>query len=340
MIEDARYLRSGFVPSEVVHRDPEVNHLSNVLRPLVDGEPADTVFITGPTGSGKTCIAKFTVDRLRQNNLDIESIYINCWNDHTRFQVLNDTLEEVHNTVDIHRQSTSHDVLLDRLRDHDGPPCVVTLDEVDQLEDKKLLYELNQMQGFSLILIANDRDELLAKVNDRLASRLRGAEQIRFHRYISDELVDILSERAKRGLVPDSIADEELETIADDASGDARVAIATLRIAAKQAERDIAEKITSDRVEAAAPNARKEIRQKNLESLTDHQRAVYDVIKEYGEIAPSELYQEYKTRVKNPKSDRTIRNYLQKMKRYNLVRAEGSTQDRIYHCIESAATDS
>jgi Cdc6-like AAA superfamily ATPase len=182
MIVDARYLRAGFVPSEVV-RDPEVNHLLNVMRPFVDGEPADTVFITGPTGSGKTCIAKFTVNRLRQNNLDIESIYINCWNDHTRFQVLNDILEKVQNTVDIHRQSTPHDVLLDRLRDHDGPPCVVTLDEVDQIQDKKLLYELNQMRGFSLILIANDRDELLAKVDDRLASRLRGAEQIRFHRY-------------------------------------------------------------------------------------------------------------------------------------------------------------
>ena len=335
MIEDARYLRSSFVPSEVVHRDPEVNHLSNVLRPLVDGEPADTAFITGPTGSGKTCIAKFTVDRLRQNNLDVESIYINCWNDHTRFQVLNDLLEEVQNTVDIHRQSTPHDVLLDRLRDHDGPPCVVTLDEVDQLEDKKLLYELNQMRGFSLVLIANDRDELLAKVDDRLASRLRGAEQIRFHRYTSDELVDILSERAKRGLTPDAIAEAELETIADDASGDARVAIATLRIAAKQAERENAEQITTDRVEAAAPNARQEIRQKNLESLTDHQRTVYDVIKEYGEISPNDLYSEYRTRMENPKSDRTVRNYLKKMQRYNLVTAEGSTQDRLYRCVES-----
>ena len=335
MTEDARYLRAGFVPSEVVHRDSEVNHLSNVLQPLVDGEPADTAFITGPTGSGKTCIAKFTVNRLRQNNLDVESIYINCWNDHTRFQVLNEILEEVHNTVDIHRQSTPHDVLLDRLRDHDGPPCVVTLDEVDQFQDKKLLYELNQMRGFSLILIANDRDELLAKVDDRLASRLRGAEQIRFHRYTSDELVDILRERAKRGLIPDAISREELEIIADDASGDARVAIATLKLAAKRAGRENAERITSDRIEAAAPNARKEIRQKNLESLTDHQRTVYDVIKDYGEISPNDLYSEYRTRMENPKSDRTVRNYLKKMKRYNLVTAEGSTQDRLYRCVES-----
>ena len=335
MIGDDRYLEAGFVPSEVVHRDPEVNHLSNVLQPLCDGDPADTVLITGPTGAGKTCIAKFTVDRLRQKNPEIDSIYINCWNDHTRFQVLYDILEELEKAMDIHRQSTPHDVLLDRLRGHDGVPCVVTLDEVDQLEDKSILYELNQLRDFSLILIANDQEELLAKVDQRLASRLRSAEQIRFHRYTSDELIDILTERAKRALAPGSITDAELETITDKSCGDARIAIATLKLAAKQAERDAAERIRPTHVEAAVPNARREIRQKNLESLTDHQRAVYDVIDEYGEIAPGDVYHEYRNRVENPKSDRTIRNYLQKMQQYNLVAAEGTTQDRVYRCVES-----
>ena len=45
MIQDARFLRAGFVPSEVVHRDPEVNHLSSVLEPLTRGEPADTALL-------------------------------------------------------------------------------------------------------------------------------------------------------------------------------------------------------------------------------------------------------------------------------------------------------
>lgn len=74
MIQDARFLRAGFVPSEVVHRDPEVNHLSSVLEPLARGETADTALITGPTGSGKTCIAKFTVKELRQENLDVDRV--------------------------------------------------------------------------------------------------------------------------------------------------------------------------------------------------------------------------------------------------------------------------
>ena len=47
MIEDARVLRDGFVPREVCHRDNEVDHLSAVLAPIADGEPADTALLTG-----------------------------------------------------------------------------------------------------------------------------------------------------------------------------------------------------------------------------------------------------------------------------------------------------
>ena len=123
MIQDARFLRAEFVPSEVVHRDGEVNYLSSVLEPLARGEPADTALLTGPTGSGKTCTAKFTVNELRQENLDVESVYVNCWEDHTRFKALYRILDEIERTIDIHRQSTPRDVLLERLREHDEPPC-------------------------------------------------------------------------------------------------------------------------------------------------------------------------------------------------------------------------
>ena len=79
MIRDARVLRAGFVPREVEHRDAEVNHLSSVLEPLIDGEPADTAIVTGPSGTGKTCLSKFVTERLREEILDVESTYVNCW---------------------------------------------------------------------------------------------------------------------------------------------------------------------------------------------------------------------------------------------------------------------
>ena len=47
---------------------------------------------------------------------------------------------------------------------------------------------------------------------------LRAAGQIRFHRYISDELVDILYERTTLGLIPEANTIAELETLADGAA--------------------------------------------------------------------------------------------------------------------------
>jgi Cdc6-like AAA superfamily ATPase len=78
MIRDARVLRAGFTPREVEHRDAEVNHLSSVLEPITNGEPADTAMLTGPSGAGKTCISKLVTERLREEVLDIKTTYVNC----------------------------------------------------------------------------------------------------------------------------------------------------------------------------------------------------------------------------------------------------------------------
>ncbi len=57
MITDARVLQPEFVPSDVKHRSAEVSHLSDTLRPIVDGERATNSLLYGPSGAGKTCIA-------------------------------------------------------------------------------------------------------------------------------------------------------------------------------------------------------------------------------------------------------------------------------------------
>ena len=183
---------------------------------------------------------RITTFRIKQENLDVESIYVNCGNDHSRFQLL---------------------------------------------------------------------FRILTEVDERLTSRLRSAEHIRFHKYTTDELVDILRERADRALAHDAISRSELELIADEAGGDARVAIATLKLAARQADRDNPEQITTDHVKQAVPDAREELRQKNLDALSEHQRKIYEIIEEHESIAPGDLYSEYRSRVDNPKSDRTVRSY-------------------------------
>ena len=236
MIANARVLRPAFVPRDVVHRDAEVSHLSSALRPITDGNPAETALLCGPSGVGKTCIARFTVQRLRENALTVDSQYINCWEDYSRFKILYRLLEGLDRAFDVHRQSTPKDELLERLRAHEGPPHVAILDEVDQLEDTDVLYDLYRTPGLTMVLVANGEEELFSRLDDRLVSRLQTATRVHFEKYTLDELVSILEDRVRWGLREGVIATEQLATIADAAAGDARVAIGVVRTAARRAD--------------------------------------------------------------------------------------------------------
>ena len=337
MIRDARVLRAGFVPREVEHRDAEVNHLSSVLEPITNGEPADTAIVTGPSGAGKTCISQFVTERLREEVLDVETTYVNCWRNYTRFRTLYQILDDLGATIDIHRQSTPHDELVDRLQQHDGPRTVVILDEVDQLEDPSVIYDLHSLPQFAIICIANKEEELFSRVDDRLVSRLRSSEHVRMDKYHDEQLYDILSARAKWGLDEDVITDDQLYRIADAAAGDARLAIGILRTAANTASREGHEWITDEMLIDAAEDARSQIRQKSLDSLTPHQRVVYDVVRDHGPLGPSEIYEHYTGAVDDSRTKRTIRTYLSKMAQYTLLEAKGTSRDREYSLVDSAA---
>lgn len=330
MITDARVFQDDFVPSDVVRRDAKISYLSSILRPLTEGDPIDPVFLFGPSGTGKTCLAHYTVTQLREEVIDINTQLVNCWEDHTRFKTLYRILDGVNKTLNIHRQSTPTDMLLERLRDYNGPPYLVILDEVDQLEDKDLLYDLRRIRNLELIFIANEETQLFACLDERVASRLHSCVRISFDKYSDDELVSILEDRVRWGLQPGVITEDQLYEIADASAGDARVAIGILRVAARSASRQDAPEIREGHIEAAVSEAKAEIQQKHLEKLTDDQRILYDILTNHGTIAPGDLYEAYEHRVTEPKTKRTVRNYLQKMEHYNLVEAIGENRGRRY----------
>ncbi|MDY6769341.1 MAG: Cdc6/Cdc18 family protein [Candidatus Nanohaloarchaea archaeon] len=327
VITDARVLREDFLPREMVHRDAELDQLSNALAPLVDGEEPADVLIHGPSGAGKTALARYTLRELEGEALDLRHQYVNCWEDYNRYKTLYRALEGLGKTLDVHRQSTPKDELLTRLRRHDEP-YVLVLDEVDQLEEQEVLYDLYGMEHVHMVMIANDEADVFAGMDERIRSRLMGCRRIGFSRYGLAELVDILADRAEWGLHPDAVDEPVLEDIADAAAGDARLAIAILRSAARRAEEERVDAITPELVEAAVPDAEQQERQKNVEKLNDHQKAVYDVLVEAGPLGPGELYDRYADAVEEPRTERTVRKYVNKMEHYNLVETDGERKGK------------
>ncbi|MDL0134176.1 DNA replication protein Orc1 [Halobacterium salinarum] len=308
MITDARVLQPEFIPREVQHRDAEVNYLSSVFNPLTKGERADSALLYGPSGVGKTCIAQFLVEQLRGEVVALNYQYVNCWEDHSRFQTLYRLLDGIGKTVDIHRQSTPTDVHLNRLRTADDTSYVVILDEVDQLEDKSLLYDLYRIPHITMILIANDEEDLFASLDQRLNSRLTDCERIHFDPYHENELIPILHDRVHWGLEEDVISDSHLQLIAANAGGDARVVIGILRHSARTARETGSDQITADLIEEVTPEAKSEIKQRTVDRFTPHQELLYNIITEHGEISPQDLYDAYCTRTDDPKTKRMVRN--------------------------------
>ncbi len=330
MITDARVLQPEFVPNDVKHRSAEVSHLSDTLRPIVDGERATNSLLYGPSGAGKTCIAQHTIEQLRENVVALNYQYVNCWEDHSRFKTLYRLLDGIENTFDIHRQSTPKDELLERLREYDGPPYIVILDEVDQLQDKSLLYDLYRIPHITMVLIANREEDVFNTLDNRLNSRLGACPRIRFGQYSISELVTILEDRARWGIESDAINTEQLETIADCAAGDARVAIGIFRNAARVARQNGEDRITVDVIKQVVSETKSEIRQKTTDKLTGHQQILYDTITEADEIGAGDLYDAYCEAVEDPKTRRTMRNHLSKLEQYNLIVATGNTKARVY----------
>ena len=337
MITDARVLQPEFVPNDVKHRSNEVSHLSDTLRPIINGNRAETPFLYGPSGAGKTCVARYTIDRLRENVVALDHQYINCWEDHTRFKTLYRLLEGIDRAYDIHRQSTPRDEMLARLRDHDEP-YVVILDEADQLEEKSLLYQLYRIPNLTMVLIANRQEDVFSELGSRLNSRLQACARIKFGRYSIDQLVTILEDRVRWGVNPSAINDEQLELIADHAAGDARAAIGIFRHAAKVAQREGHDRITASVIDGVVSEAKSEIRQKTTEKLTEHQQALYDIITNTGEITPGNLYERYCAAVSDPKTKRTVRNHLSKLREYNLIAANGANRGRSYQPVSDSPT--
>lgn len=330
MITDVRVLQPEFVPKEIQHRDNKLNILVDSLDPVVDGDRGETTFLFGPSGVGKTCIARYTVQKLEEQAFSVTTQYVNAWEDHTKFKLLYRILEGIDRSFDIHRQSTPTDELVERLRKHDDDQYVVIIDEVDQLTDKSVLYDLYRIKNLTMVLIANREAELFAGLDERLNSRLSTCSRINFDPYSHNELVSILSDRVEWGLDPDVINDKQIAKIADAAAGDARKAIGILRQAAKTAHQNGHDMITTELILEAIPEARVDIKQKSLGKLTDDQRLLYDIIESHGEIAPKVLYEKYSEQADDAFSKRMMRNHLDKMQHYNLVTAKGATRSRVY----------
>ena len=335
IIKDLRVLTESFIPSRIVHREGQMLAIRDNLKPIIDGEIPRNSFLHGPPGTGKTCISLYVVDELKAH-ASIFSVYNNCWSYPSRFKILYNMAGSLgHNFL--HRKGTPTDELIDVLKSKlRNKVCVVILDEADQLEDDKILYDLLEMEGVCLILIANTQT-IFYNSDPRIRSRMHSLDRIEFRAYSQSEIVDILKERIEYGLVPDVIDNKQIGLIAEASGGDARAALNILRSAAELAEKQDVAKILDEHIQKAIPKTFSQDSDKIIQSLNIHQKILYGIVKSSGQIPSSDLYLKFNKACEEKGIeqivDRTVRKYLNKLASYNLITSSGMDRWTIYKAI-------
>lgn len=340
MIADPRVFEETFVPRDVEHRDREATRIEQALAPVVEGDPGSNVYLFGPTGTGKTTVARYLLAALDRTAPALRSHYVNCWRHSSRYDVLFRAAEGMTGAADIHRTATPADDLAERLEAVEEQ-MVLVLDEVDRLAEPDVLYDLYHVPGLAVMLIANREAELFGRLPERVASRLRVGHRIEFAPYAVDQLVGILGARVRAGLQPGAIDARRVERIAREADGDARVAIAVLHAAAQLATARNADAITDAVLDDALPRA-EEAPAHPGGPFGEHERALLDVLGEAdGGVQPKRLYAAYAERLgADARSRRTVQKYLNELVRRGAVEEEGASQSRRYHAAGARSTGS
>lgn len=324
MILESDVFRETRLPRDLVHREPEMAQVSRALQPALRGERPEDMLISGPSGVGKTTLARLFLDNPRRpTNLDSAILRVLG---ETTGSVLRQAIDAHPSDVSVHR-GVATDQLAGILRDAVDDPYVLVLDEADDLPDTGALDELMSVPGVAVIAIAHDADQWLARIDQRYRPQFSAAHHVRLNRYAPDELADILEPRAEQGLDPDGWDRRVLEDVADEVAGRARDAIQTLKWAARLAgERDHS-RITSADIVDGHEEAHREIRAAALESLPYHHHVLYELVRRDGPLESHELHEAYEAvaekaydgQMGTPVGKRSRTQKLRKLAEYDLL---------------------
>ena len=247
------------------------------------------MFIYGKTGTGKTAVTKYVLNKLssRAHGLkaSVEVCYVNCRLAGTEYRVLSSLCD----VLDVKVPFTGLAVgeVFDRFKkglDKQRKIFIVVLDEIDALIKTRgdtLLYELTRINETlrhgrtSIIGISNDL-RFKEFLDPRVLSSL-SEEEIVFRPYDAAELQDILWRRAQLAFSEGALTDSAValcSALAAAEHGDARRALDLLRVAGELSERQGVNTVNEEHVRQAEKRVEHDRIVEVLENLPVHSKLV------------------------------------------------------------------
>ncbi len=243
------HLHVSSVPSALPCRENEFSTVYSYLESAITDGTGSCIYISGTPGTGKTATVREVVAQLNASVLaeeldDFIFVEINgmkVTDPHQSYSLLWEALTG-------HRLSPTHALgLLEREFSSPSPrrvPCVVLMDELDQLvtKNQSVMYNFFNWPSFRhsrliVLAVANTMDLPERTLSNKISSRL-GLTRIIFGGYTHEQLIRIIQSRLEG--VPGKFVDADAIQFASrkvaQVSGDARRALDICRRAVEIAE--------------------------------------------------------------------------------------------------------
>jgi len=289
VFRDREVLRHDYVPKSLPHREEQIRYLGEMVAPVLRGARCSNIFIYGKTGTGKTAVTRYVLNKLGQKATElgapVKACYINCRFAGTEYRVFSSLCEALNLSIPFTGLALGE--VFDRFKNGLEARSILllaVLDEIDALVKDRgdiLLYKLTRINE----ALRNSKTALVGISNDlrfkefldpRVLSSLSEEETV-FQPYNAAELHDILRERAKLafndGVLLDG-ASSLCAALAAAEHGDARRALDLLRVAGEIAEREGSKNVGEDHIRLAEKRIEHDRVFEAIKNLPSHSKSV------------------------------------------------------------------
>lgn len=325
-------LSPRYLPDHLPHRMDEIGTISRLIYEFLQGK-ATHIFIYGPPGTGKTASVRFIFRNLAEQTCALPC-YVNCFQRNTGMGVLYsmflDFFREKRPTRRMpSRRGIAYDELLDSFCQElrkTGTRVVVCLDEVDQLREDRLIYDLTRSGaegGYFQVIAVSNTPMAFKDLDPRVRSSLYPLEEIHFKPYTKEQMREIIESRVEAAFHEGVVVEEAVDYLAEftvENGGDVRIAREALLRAGEMARKAGERRVTLEHIKEALSGS---IHAKSigiLSGLSKRERFILRLIPEKG-VYYSELYRFYRS-ADGKLGDRMFRNYLEKFRRLKLINME------------------
>lgn len=309
-------LSPSFVPEAVLHRDQEIETISNILAPSLLMERVSNLLIYGFSGTGKSLVTRYVAHNLgllaAEKNVNILPVYTNCrlQNNDTEYRLISNLCSVF--GVEVPTSGLSVNALYKKLVtkiDAEDKYIILILDEIEKLIQNAgdgVLYSLLRLNEsmkharISIIGISNNTD-LKAALDQRVKSSLSPVELV-FKPYNAIEIEDILNTRVMDSFYENAIEEGVIKKCAAFAAqehGDVRKALNLLRVAGENAQQAGRGTLIESDLDRAAEILEQNITEEMIKSMTKQSKSIlYSIIvvarsKRLGKVYSGEVYDAY-----------------------------------------------